>query len=55
MAFAPGMTATMDALAADRAPVLDAFAAALERDQGRGEVVPCAVAHVGLATKPGIG
>jgi hypothetical protein len=32
--------------------VLDAFVAGLERDQGQGEVVLSAVAHVGVATKP---
>ena len=52
MAFAPGMAAIMGALGNDRAPVLDAFVAALERDQGPGEVALTAVAHVGLAAKP---
>ena len=51
IAFAPGVAALVDALAADRAAVLDAFVAGLERDQGRGEVVLSAIAHVGLATK----
>jgi SAM-dependent methyltransferase len=49
--FAPGMTAMMDGLGADRARVLDAFVAALERDQGSGEVVLSAVGHVGIAVK----
>jgi SAM-dependent methyltransferase len=53
IAFAPGMAAMVDALAADRAAVLDAFIGGLERDQGRGEVVLSAIAHVGLATKFG--
>src|SRR5262249_14426520 len=52
VAFAPGMAAMMDGLGADRARVLDAFVAALERDQGQGEVVLSAVSHAGIATKP---
>jgi SAM-dependent methyltransferase len=52
IAFAPGMAAMIDGLAADRACVLDAFVAALERDQGRGEVALLAVAQLGLAIKP---
>jgi ubiquinone/menaquinone biosynthesis C-methylase UbiE len=52
IAFAPGMSAMVEALGADRAAVLDAFISALERDQGRGEVALSAVAHVGLAVKP---
>ncbi len=52
IAFAPGMAAMAEALGADRAPMLDAFVSALERDQGAGEVVLSAVAHVGLALKP---
>ncbi len=52
IAFAPGMAAMMSALAGDRAAVLDAFVAALERDQGRAEVTLSAVAHVALATRP---
>jgi SAM-dependent methyltransferase len=52
IAFAPGMAATLDALGPDRKPVLDAFVAALERDQGRSEVVFSAVAHIGVARKP---
>ena len=52
IAFAPGMSAMVEALGADRARVLDAFVSALERDQGRGEVTLSAVAHVGLAVKP---
>jgi SAM-dependent methyltransferase len=52
IAFAPGMAATLDALGPDRKPVLDAFVAALERDQGRSEVVLSAVAHIGVARKP---
>jgi ubiquinone/menaquinone biosynthesis C-methylase UbiE len=52
IAFAPGMSAMAEALGADRVPVLDAFASALERDQGKGEVALSAVAHVGLALKP---
>jgi SAM-dependent methyltransferase len=52
IAFAPGMSAMVEALGADRPAVFDAFVSALERDQGRGEVALSAVAHVGLAVKP---
>jgi SAM-dependent methyltransferase len=52
VAFAPGMAAMIGALGGDRAAVLDAFVADLERDQGRGQVALCAVAHVGFAAKP---
>ena len=52
IAFAPGMAAMAEALGADRAPVLEAFVSALEGDQGAGEVVLSAVAHVGIAVKP---
>jgi SAM-dependent methyltransferase len=51
-AFAPGMSAMIGALGADRTAVLDAFVAALERDQGKGEVRLSAVAHIGVAQKP---
>jgi len=51
IAFAPGMAAMIGALGADRAPVLDAFVAALECDQGRGEVELSAVAHIGVASR----
>jgi SAM-dependent methyltransferase len=51
IAFAPGMTAMVGALGADRAPVLDAFVAALECDQARGEVELSAVAHIGVASR----
>jgi ubiquinone/menaquinone biosynthesis C-methylase UbiE len=52
VAFAPGMAAIVRGLGADRTPVLDAFVAALERDQGEGEVSLCAIAHAGIATRP---
>ncbi len=52
IAFAPGMAAMVHVLGADRAAVLDAFATALERDQGQVEVVLSAVAHVGIAREP---
>jgi len=52
IAFAPGMAAMLGALGPDRRPVLDAFVAALERDQGRGEVALSAVAHMGVGKKP---
>jgi len=51
IAFAPGMAAMVGALGTDRAPVLDTFVAALERDQGRGEVALSAVAHIGVASR----
>jgi SAM-dependent methyltransferase len=54
IAFAPGMAAMVGALGPDRARVLDAFVAALERDQGDGEVELSAVAHVGIAQKPSV-
>jgi hypothetical protein len=40
-------------LGPDRRAVLEAFVAGLERDQGKGEVSLRAVAHAGLAVKPG--
>jgi len=46
--FAPGMAAIIGALGVDRVPVLDAFVAALEREQGRGEIALSAVAHIGV-------
>jgi SAM-dependent methyltransferase len=52
IAFAPGMAAMVGVLGVDRAPVLDAFVAGLERDQGHGEVGLTAVAHIGVAFKP---
>jgi ubiquinone/menaquinone biosynthesis C-methylase UbiE len=52
IAFAPGMSAMVSGLGADRVPVFEAFVSALERDQGKGEVALTAVAHVGLAVKP---
>jgi SAM-dependent methyltransferase len=52
IAFAPGMTSMLDALGADRTPVLDRFVAALEADQGTREVLLCAIAHVAVAEKP---
>jgi SAM-dependent methyltransferase len=52
IAFAPGMAAMVGALGVDRAPVLDAFVAGLERDQGHGKVGLTAVAYIGVAHKP---
>jgi SAM-dependent methyltransferase len=52
VAFAPGMSAMVGALGADRTAVLDAFVAALERDQGKGEIRLSAVAQIGVAQKP---
>lgn len=54
IAFAPGMAAMVGALGPDRARVLDAFIAALERDQGHGEAELSAVAHIGVAQKPSV-
>jgi SAM-dependent methyltransferase len=51
--FAPGMTAFIASLGPDRRAVVEAFVAGLERDQGKGEVSFCVVAHAGLAVKPG--
>lgn len=52
IAFAPGMAAMVDALGFDRARILDTFVAALERDQGEGEVTMSAIAHIGVVRKP---
>ena len=54
IAFAPGLSALLGGLGSDRNAVMTAFVAALERDQGRGEVNLCAIAHIGTATKPPI-
>jgi SAM-dependent methyltransferase len=54
IAFAPGVAAMVGALGSDRRRVLDAFVAALERDQGSGEVELSAVAHIGIAQKPSV-
>ena len=51
IAFAPGMAAMVGGLGPDRVPVLDAFVAALERDQGRGQIALSAVAHIGVASR----
>jgi SAM-dependent methyltransferase len=51
IAFAPGMAAMIGGLGADRTAVLDAFVAALEGDQGPGEVALTAVAHAGIGIK----
>ena len=52
IAFAPGMAAMIGALGDDRVPVLDAFVAELEREQGRREIGLSAVAHIGVGQKP---
>ncbi|MBI4275771.1 MAG: methyltransferase domain-containing protein [Rhizobiales bacterium] len=52
IAFAPGMTAWVGALGADRAAILDAFVTAIERDYGCGEIALSAVAHTAIAQKP---
>lgn len=51
LGFAPGMAAMLDALGADRAPVIEAFAASLETDQGTGPVALGAVAHIAVASR----
>src|SRR3990172_2820247 len=51
IALAPGMAAMVGSLGTDRTPILDAFVAKLERDQGRGEVRLSAVAHIAIAKK----
>jgi SAM-dependent methyltransferase len=52
IAFAPGMAAMVGALGTDRSRVLDVFVAALEREQGQGEIALSAVAHIGIGRKP---
>jgi hypothetical protein len=54
IAFAPGMTAMVDGLGADRTAVLDTFVAALEADQGKNEVLLSAIAHGAFAEKPSV-
>src|SRR5262245_48078838 len=51
IAFAPGMAAMVGALGADRIRVLDAFVAALEREEGRGEIALSAIDHIGIGRK----
>ena len=51
LAFAPGLTAWLDAQGADRAPVIDRFAADLEQDQGLGPVSLMTVAFLGIACR----
>jgi hypothetical protein len=51
IAFAPGMAAMIGALGPARPRVLNHFVAALERDQGEGEVELAAVAHIGIGEK----
>ena len=53
IAFAPSLAAVFDGLGGDRRSVCEAFASALERDQGKGEVALVAVAHIGIGVKPG--
>ncbi|CAH0221286.1 class I SAM-dependent methyltransferase [Roseomonas sp. CECT 9278] len=49
--FAPGMAALLGGLGPDRAAVEEAFAAALEADQGHGPVALGAVAQIAVATR----
>lgn len=51
LAFAPGMAATLDALAGDRDAVAAAFAARLEADQGFDAVSLPAIAHIAVGRK----
>jgi SAM-dependent methyltransferase len=51
LGFAPGMAALLGGLGPDRAAVEEAFAQALEADQGNGPVALGAVAQIGLATR----
>jgi SAM-dependent methyltransferase len=51
LGFAPGMAALLAGLGPDRAAVEDAFAQALEADQGHGPVALGAVAQIGLASR----
>lgn len=53
IAFAPGMAAMTDGLGDDRDSVMRLFVETLERDRGTGQVVLTAVAHLGIACKPG--
>ncbi|MBX9909298.1 MAG: methyltransferase domain-containing protein [Beijerinckiaceae bacterium] len=53
IAFAPGMAAMTDGLGDDRDSVMHLFVETLERERGTGEVVLKAVAHLGIARKPG--
>jgi SAM-dependent methyltransferase len=52
LAFAPGMSAMLGSLGAQRQAIVEEFASAIEADQGTGEISLCAVAQIGLATKP---
>jgi len=52
LAFAPGMTAALDALGADRHAVLDAFTGQLLADGHTGAVSLGAVAHMAVGTRP---
>ncbi len=49
--FAPGMAAMLASLGPDRAAVEEAFARALEADQGSGPVALGAVAQIGVASR----
>jgi ubiquinone/menaquinone biosynthesis C-methylase UbiE len=51
LAFAPGMAAMLDALGAERARVVETFAARLEAEQGGGAVSLSAVAHIAVAER----
>jgi SAM-dependent methyltransferase len=52
LAFAPGMSAMLGALGDHHDAVIERFVADLEADQGTGEINLCAVAQIGVATKP---
>jgi SAM-dependent methyltransferase len=55
IAFAPGMASMIGALDGDRTAVLESFVAALERDQGQGEIILSAIAHLGIGINPATG
>lgn len=53
--FAPGMSAMLGALGAERDAIIDQFVAALTASQGDDEISLCAVGQIAIATKPGGG
>lgn len=52
ISFAPGMAAMARGLGTDWAAVRESFVAALQRDQGSGEIWLSAVAHAAVAVRP---
>jgi SAM-dependent methyltransferase len=51
LAFAPGMSAMLGSLGAQRDAIVEEFVSAIEADHGSGEISLCAVAQIGIATK----